>query len=173
MSYTIFLKQTDFYIPAEKVQDALIDLKAYAIKHQNMSWINSDNVVSARTLKDALCECGWEIELDLAGNVCDINFIQEKGGSEIEFFGAIAEYVALGSYIQVYDDVGDHWRWVFDGKTCTRVYPEMKWEFEPTVEQVEKALDWIELAATDANERFKETYDTMIFALMYLRKRIK
>ena len=40
---------------------------------------------------------------------------------------AIAPYVEAGSYIEMYGEDGDKWRYVFDGKTVKEVYPKVEW----------------------------------------------
>lgn len=99
MSYCMFMKSANFFIPAE-----------YA------------GIVLAKT---DLME--YSFELDPDGNIMDIEFIGEKLYDDFSIFQAIAPYVKDGSYIEMMGEDGEQWRWVFQDGECQEIKATVSW----------------------------------------------
>ena len=77
------------------------------------SWVTTETVVNAKTLKEAMQEWRWEINCDAKGNVDSICFASEKLGDDNYLLEAIAPYVVSGSWIDMEGEDGSIWRWEF------------------------------------------------------------
>lgn len=124
MGYYIEQIGDNFIIKKENIQkawDALLDL--FKIEKKSIhdssgwhySWINTDDVLNAKTFEDAMDEARWEISISpLNGDVDGIYFNGEKyGGDETIILGSIAPYVENGSYIIMQGEDGERWKWKF------------------------------------------------------------
>lgn len=49
-------------------------------------------------------------------------------GGEDDFLKLIAPFVVAGSYIEMLDEYGTQWRYVFDGESMKVKYPKIVWE---------------------------------------------
>lgn len=115
MGYCMEQMENKFCIRKENEEKALQALKELARKNKKLAWINSNTIIKANTLEDAINECGWELERDdEESDYNAIYFISEKLGDENIFFSAIAPYVESGSYIQMVGEDGCIWRYVFE-----------------------------------------------------------
>ncbi len=112
MGYKMDQDEAKFTIAKDKRADALKKLKTLA-KNTKLDWVTTEDILKAKTLMAAMEELRWPIEEDEDGNVVSINFEGEKAGDEMKFFGAIAEYVDDGCFIEMYGEDGSRWRWVF------------------------------------------------------------
>ena len=127
MGYCMNLCECDFFIEAKNKKKALKGLKELAKKEKNLSWVCNDVIIESMDLEEALEEIRFEAELDEKKNVVGLDFTGEKLGQETKIFNAMAQFVKAGSYIQMYGEDGDKWRWVFDGKECKWVNPILTW----------------------------------------------
>jgi hypothetical protein len=125
MGYYIHYHDSQFTIPADKMDAALLALKA-ASAQASFRWTDDSSIQEATTLLDAMDECGWPIEVTEIG-VMDITFARKKIGDEHRVFAAIAPFVDAGCFIEVTGDYTDHWRYIFDGTTMKEVYPTVTW----------------------------------------------
>lgn len=117
MSITFHLQEAQFRILAK---DRLVTLQA--IEQALIRWHPV-----YRSLADAFRDYGWVIDFrtDLRERTPDVDEILVRGGLDFEglerFFAAIHPYVVPGSYIHVFNEVGQHWKWVFDHTSCRRI----------------------------------------------------
>ena len=65
--------------------------------------------------------------IDTNGNITSIDFDGRDIGDDEEIARALAPYVRDGSYMELCDDMGYLWRWVFDGEGCTSVDAIVLW----------------------------------------------
>lgn len=125
MGYYIQHYDSTFTIPADKMDAALLALKA-ASAQDSFRWTDNVSIQEATTLSDAMDECGWPVEVTETG-VTDITFVREKIGDEHRIFTALAQFVNAGCFIEVTGDGTDRWRYVFDGATMKEVHPTVTW----------------------------------------------
>jgi len=92
------------------------------------SFVEIEEIEAAKTLEELFEVWFWEIEeQDQFSDITGIDCTGEKLGDDALFFRTIAPFVKAGSYIEMTDDEGDRWRWVFDGKTCKEVQADIVW----------------------------------------------
>ena len=117
MGYNITQVYSNFEIPEEYAEDAIIDIKR---QYRQLGLGN---------LKDIFDEFSWDISKE--GNKwTDLQFLGEKWNEDhLKLFQLVAPYVPAGCYIQMQGEDGEMWRWVFDGKDCKEVTPEIRWEY--------------------------------------------
>ena len=127
-----YINQTDslFVIKKENFENALNALKAAFVpdnmncvdyiggkQYPHFSWVDTQTVLDAEKLEDALIEIRYKPEYDDDGNIVNVKFTGEKYGSDLVFFTALAPYVEKDSYIAFKGEDDNEWRWDFDGKT--------------------------------------------------------
>ena len=132
-----YMDQTDskFVIKKENFENALNALKAAFVpekmdcvdyihgkQHPHFSWVDTQTVLNAEKLEDALVEIRYEPKYNNNGNIVNVEFTGEKYGSEVVFFTALAPYVEKDSYIAFKGEDGAEWSWDFNGKTVSEVY---------------------------------------------------
>lgn len=121
MGYLMDMKEANFEIRKENKGTALTLLKNLVSEQQkNMrfGWVNCQTVLQAETLSVALEECRYDVDEDDDGNIVDIYFTGEKLDNDYAIFKAIAPAVTKGSYIEMYGESDDRWRWTFNGDEC-------------------------------------------------------
>jgi hypothetical protein len=118
-----------FTMKKENVEPAFKALKEHFTEVGDKSWISGANVLRAKTFKEAMKECRWDIGTTLkypvSGQVIQISFNGEKLGDDESVLNVIAPYVEAGSYIEMSGEDDNHWRWEFDGSSCTQKYGEV------------------------------------------------
>lgn len=120
MGRDIYVKEQKFCIKADnypQVMEAIRSLegKETILDYEpHFAFIVTKQVKAAKNIYDLFKAWRWEIEFDGNGNIGYVQFIGEKLGDEDIFFGTIAPYVESDSYIQVFDDDGETWRWCFE-----------------------------------------------------------
>lgn len=142
MGYRITLENSAFGIKAENVAAAhqaviaLMDEVAEKGTAHTFSssttlvyyaWVDTLTVQESESFEAAMEEWRWPISYDRAGNVTKIKFSGENAGDDFHLFKALAPFVKAGSFIEILGEDGDRWRWVFDGKTCRQIDPEVVW----------------------------------------------
>ena len=127
MGYCMSQDEAKFAITKSKQAAALKSLKALA-KSTKLTWTTSEDILAAKTLAGAMEELRWPVEEDEDGNVISIEFSGEKAGDEMKFFGAIAEHVDDGCFIEMHGEDGSRWRWVFSGGKVTEKAANVSWE---------------------------------------------
>ncbi len=135
MGYCMWQSDTEFRVPADKVHAAYEAVKNLAGKESikdssgsHFRWVDSD-FTKAKTFEEIMHEWRWEVETDDEGalDIISINFCGEKLGDDKVLFDAIAPFVDNGSYIEMHGEEGGMWRWVFDGKSCKEINPNISW----------------------------------------------
>lgn len=132
MGYVVEDKDCDFFIKKENIHNAHQALCCYSktkteIK-EYLKWIDLDEIIYSKTLEEALEICDFEIVYDEDGNICDIGWIGECLGDHDDILSVIAPYVEEDSYIHMYGDDGEHWRWCFKDNRCYIKTPKLVWE---------------------------------------------
>lgn len=134
MGYYITWWRSDIYIPAkdaDAVHQALVDLandvhrnSESAAKREDIDprlypWVDTGAVRLSKTLEEALSHWGWEIDSDKDGSLIDFYFTKsQKSGGELVLFSTIAPWVKDGSYIMVFGEDDEIWRWYFKDGAC-------------------------------------------------------
>ena len=122
MGYRISQTDSSFFIPKELFGPALQSILSIMKKDPSdgtgesyfFSWVNTDVVLEAKTLTDALKAWRWEPILNKHGDIVDLRFMGEKSGSDYIMFDAIAPYVGSHSYISMAGEDHYRWRWFFN-----------------------------------------------------------
>ena len=91
------------------------------VTYPHFSWVDTDIVLNAITLHDALVEIRYLPQYN-NGDMVDVIFNGEKYGDEEIFFSALAPYVEDCSYIQFEGEDGRIWKWSFDDGKVQYVY---------------------------------------------------
>ena len=128
MGYSMHLDHAGFDLDMAHERDMVLAARALADQHDHIRWVDKAELREATTIKEVFSAFGWRIRIDIDRAVRDVLFEGEKLGDEDLFFGAIAPWVASGSYIEMVGEDGDRWRWVFDGVTVKQVQPKVSWE---------------------------------------------
>jgi hypothetical protein len=130
MGYLIEMTDSNFIIRKENFTKALNSLKSVFVT-ENMTcydsidgeriphfkWVSTKFVLDSKRLEDGLTGIRYLPIFNLAGDICDVEFVGEKYGDEKIFFSAIATYVEPGSFLCFVGEDGSEWKWEFnDGK---------------------------------------------------------
>lgn len=102
MSYYIEMKKCEFFVPTHHTGIVFAKMQNYP----------------------------YDFELDNDGNIVDVEFIGEKLRDDFAKFRSIASYVKDGSFIEMIDEQGEQWRWVFKDGTCCEITPKVSWQEE-------------------------------------------
>ena len=123
MGYCIEMLDSKFKIKKEDFDKALESLKSVFVKDRmtcqdssgyHYSWINTNYVLEAETLSEALEEIRYETIYDDNGNIIQVEFTGEKLGDDMIFFEALAPYVEDESYISFAGEDGYLWKYIFE-----------------------------------------------------------
>lgn len=132
-----YMEQTDskLVIKKDNFKKALEALKSVFIpenmncvdyingeEYPHFSWVDTQVVLNADTLADALEEIRYYSKYDSNGNIIDVEFTGQKYGSEKVFFTALASYIEKDSYISFEGEDGAKWIWKFNGETVDQIY---------------------------------------------------
>lgn len=131
MGYCISLQDQQFRISAENKPMALAAMRELVApkenRRQGFAWIPIGVVSEAPTLESAMEEWRYTPEVDANGNITSLMFEGENLGDEFLMFRAIAPFVDEGSFLEISGEDGGFWRWVFNGKDCREISPEITW----------------------------------------------
>ena len=126
------MKECKFFIKKENIEKAFNTLRDYAkTKIENkerLSWIDLHSVAYSETLTEALESCDFDILYNDNGDVYDVDWISEKLGDHDVILDVIAPYIEDGSYLQMYGEDGEHWKWVFEDDKCHYKTSKIVWE---------------------------------------------
>ena len=132
MGYCVEMKECKFFIKKENIEKAFNTLRDYAkTKIENkegLSWIDLHSVAYSETLTEALESCDFDILYNDNGDVYDVDYISEKLGDHDVILNVIAPYIEDGSYLQMYGEDGDIWRWCIKDNECYWKTPKIIWE---------------------------------------------
>jgi len=81
----------------------------------------------AETVTRMLTKAEYVTEADGEGNITSLYFDGSGMGDDEELYQALAPYMRDGSFLELCNEMGDIWRWVFEGGKCVRVAPVMLW----------------------------------------------
>ena len=113
MGYYMNNRGCAFSMPVSEADNALNALKELFSNGYIAGWVEGRRVLEAKTFEDALGECRFEVEKD-SDKYDYLYFSGEKySGNEMDILGAIAPFVEDGSYIEMFGEDGEIWRWVF------------------------------------------------------------
>ena len=112
MSYSIYEKEQNFRIPADKKKDAFMALLAAGLATRcNIS-----------TLEEALNDAGWIPTLVPTGDIVEVRLAQDEINDALQdTLDALAPFVDAGSYLEFEGEDGYRWRWVFNGKELDKI----------------------------------------------------
>jgi len=119
MGYSMSQRESEFFIPADKVIYALQAIKDLHGKETILDASGRHFAGVARgffminSFEQMMYEWGWEIAMDEDLNVIALNCMSDKLGDETFLFEAIAPVVQAGSYIDMCGEDGSQWRWLF------------------------------------------------------------
>lgn len=139
MGYCMSLEDAVFSIPKSNHAPALAKIKALMQRTEFMrggdsrgnrwfSWVDTQEVLSAQTLAEAMEAFRWPVDHDADGNVTSVDFTGEKLGEDQHLFGVLAEFVADGSFVEMRGEDGALWRWVFSGGQVAEKHATVSWE---------------------------------------------
>jgi len=101
MSYSVSMRKCEFYVEA---------------KHYSK-------------VNERLEDCDYVPLTDKDGNITDLDFVgDEVSTGEDEMFEKIAPFVRDGSFIEMRDEDGEMWRWVFFGGKAREIVPKIIWD---------------------------------------------
>lgn len=138
MGYCMSQEDAKFTIAKSKHEAALKKLKELTKRtdlmhgHQggqkHFSWVETEDVLGATSLAEAMEAFRWLVECDAEGNITSISFAGDKLGDDTHFFGSIAEFVDDGSFIEMLGEDGAMWRWIFSGGKLTEKHATVSWD---------------------------------------------
>ena len=142
MGYCMSQEHAEFHIAKSNHEPALKKLKDLMTRTDLMrggarisgvwvkhfSWVSTEDVLGATSLADAMEAFRWSVEHDAEGNITSISFAGEKLGDDAHFFGAIAEFVDDGSFIEMLGEDGARWRWIFSGGKVVEKHATVSWD---------------------------------------------
>ena len=134
MGYCMSQESAKFSIAKSKHKFALKALKALIKRTDLMrgqkcfAWVETEDILGATSLAEAMEAFRWPVEHDGDGNITAISFAGEKLGDDEHFFGALAEFVDDGSFIEMHGEDGSMWRWIFSGGKLTEKHATVSWD---------------------------------------------
>jgi hypothetical protein len=102
----MYQQKTEFSLKRENFQAAMKTLKE----------LDQESLEGYQSLSEVLREYGWSAHINQAGDISDIEFLQESSSVADSLFEALAPYVEEGSYICMIGEDDESWRWYFTGK---------------------------------------------------------
>ena len=130
MGYYIHMREQDFFLPVDKLEEAHAAMIALDKTHDDQkhggswqegkkvdrwfSWMPTNYASTLATAQAILEELGFDVQLDEMGNIISLHYDSKIGQEEL-FLKAIAPFVREGSYINWVGEDGAHWQHYFDG----------------------------------------------------------
>ena len=132
MGYCVEMKECEFFIKKENIDKAFNTLREYAKtkieNKESLSWIDLHGIAYSETLTEALESCDFDVLYNDNGDVYDVDWISEKLGDHDVILNVIAPYIEDGSYLEMYGEDGDIWRWCIKDNKCYWKTPKIIWE---------------------------------------------
>jgi hypothetical protein len=119
VSDSVHIKQKSF-AKALDIIKSLMGHKEGQIKDSSgyhFSWVDTNRVLRAKTLEEALKAWRWAPRID-EGDIVGLEFKGEKLGDDFTLFQAIAPFVEDGSFIEMRGEDGAMWKWSFNYTYC-------------------------------------------------------
>ena len=131
-------------IKAENVPAALAAIKAMyqtedGLASRRFSWIDSETVLKAQTLSEALAEWRWDCSKGSNGDLRDVTFAGDKLGDDEDLWFNLAPFIEHGGFIEMRGEDDDLWRWVFWRGEMRTEYPTIIWDYERVTPAMELA----------------------------------
>ena len=138
MGYRMSQEHAEFTISKSNHAPALKKLKelmkrtdqmrGQGASQKSFAWVETDKVLRASSLSEAMEAFRWPVEHDAEGNITAISFAGEKLGDDEHLFGSIAEFVGDGSFIEMHGEDGAMWRWIFSGGKVVEKHATVSWD---------------------------------------------
>ncbi len=130
MGTHISVNESKFHVSAKNVALLANDLRQYVdgwdFTTRCKSFTNDD--LDKDIIQMFFSGTPWEVSFE-NNEVVSLSFENgQKVGDSEEMFTYFAEYVSAGSYIEIHDEHGDLFRWVFRGEKMVEIYPTITWE---------------------------------------------
>ena len=91
-----------------------------------------------------LAKAEFEAVFDDAGNITHFQSVCDDMRDNEELYQALAPYMRSGCYLEHCNEMGDVWRWVFNGDKCERITAIMLWPIPSApgniAQQIQKAF---------------------------------
>ena len=113
MGYYITQGDTEILIKGVNHTSLIKKVKEFIKAGNEFDWANNDVILKTFSITELFDEICWEVKFNEQGDIDTLGFIGEKLGSEDVFFDLIAEFVEDGSYITIYGECADSWKYVF------------------------------------------------------------
>lgn len=132
MGYYMTVREPYLRIDKEHLPSVLKALKKLTKeKGESAAWVNADSAMAKirdNDLEGAMRVWRWQPFFNGNGDIVGFAFVGEKLGHDIDFFEAIAPWVASESYIEMVGEDNTIWRWLFRDQMvkeelATIVYP--------------------------------------------------
>jgi len=81
----------------------------------------------AETATRILAEAEYATVADEEGNITSFYFDASGMGDHEELYQSLAPFMRGGSFLELCNEMGDLWRWVFDDGKCIRTSPVVLW----------------------------------------------
>ena len=123
MSCVICFAEAEFNLSGEQKHTAYQELRK--------NFLTSNWMKDCHSLEDVLSEFGFETESDENDNIISIEDVDmDNNDNDVieSIFSVIAPFVYEGSYIELYDEYGGKWRWIFRDGKCIYVKATVTWE---------------------------------------------
>lgn len=134
MGYCMSHMGSEFFIAAKDAEAAAEAVRALHGKEsirdcsgRHFSWVRGDFYLEEED-EEVFRAWRWDPVFDDDRNIVEVEFMGEKLGDDIIFFGALAPFVKKGSYIEMSGEDGERWRWIFDGKTVVERTATLSWD---------------------------------------------
>ena len=137
MGYDIFFKEVKFHMKKEKINEFMKKFmeteewkdfkKLYEEFYSSSEPLSgTPEMLFAQYMKYN----NLPVFFDKKGNINDIDYTADNyWGSEIDdILATIAPYVDDGSFIEVYGEDCERWRWVFKNGKIYLIHPEIIWK---------------------------------------------
>lgn len=129
MGTTMWSRGSKFRLDKSNQQMAYEKIQELFKKKGDIRWYSQSEVEECTNFKDVMEVCNWYTNYDDEGNCIDIEFIDGNYSDDDLIFEVIAPYVEDDSYIEMRDETGERWRWVFKNNECRWVYPDYIWNY--------------------------------------------
>jgi len=132
MSCCVELQESTIYITYENSKKIIRSLIDY-IKEKNphWRWVNNENLLDCcenDNFIKVMEELGYAIYDDIDNDAYKIDYMcNEKLGDDDNIFRVLASFISNG-YIELINDDGCRWRYVFNEGEMKEVYPKIIWE---------------------------------------------
>ena len=94
-------------------------------------FLSDSNIFVAAQYAEAVTQmlrtAEYETVFDDDGNITSFYYNGSGMGDDEELYQALAPYMRSGCFLEVCNEMGNAWRWVYCDGVCTRVCPVVLW----------------------------------------------